>query len=115
MCGPPDMMQHISGDKAKDYSQGEVVKHYVNQFDMSLLVRNAIFKALSYVVSFQLTGLLKELGYTESMVYKFWRRVYLVLLHFTWRYSKNIMRFKHDMQILKEGVLGVAEIQDILE
>ncbi|XP_027068710.1 NADH-cytochrome b5 reductase-like protein [Coffea arabica] len=41
VCGPPDMMQHISGDKAKDYSQGE------------------------------LTGLLKELGYTESMVYKF--------------------------------------------
>lgn len=41
VCGPPGMMKHISGDKAKDYSQGE------------------------------LTGLLKELGYTEQMVYKF--------------------------------------------
>ncbi|KAJ1435186.1 Riboflavin synthase-like beta-barrel [Sesbania bispinosa] len=41
VCGPPGMMEHISGDKAKDRSQGE------------------------------LTGLLKELGYTEQMVYKF--------------------------------------------
>lgn len=41
VCGPPGMMKHISGDKAKDYSQGE------------------------------LSGILKELGYTESMVYKF--------------------------------------------
>ncbi|KAL6331085.1 hypothetical protein AAG906_009513 [Vitis piasezkii] len=41
VCGPPGMMKHISGNKAKDYSQGE------------------------------LTGILKELGYTEDMVYKF--------------------------------------------
>ncbi|KAF5945810.1 hypothetical protein HYC85_016038 [Camellia sinensis] len=41
VCGPPGMMNHISGDKAKDYSQGEV------------------------------SGLLKELRYTEQMVYKF--------------------------------------------
>lgn len=41
VCGPPGMMTHISGEKAKDYSQGE------------------------------LAGLLKELGYTEEMVYKF--------------------------------------------
>ncbi|KAK4420252.1 NADH-cytochrome reductase-like protein [Sesamum alatum] len=41
VCGPPGMMKHISGDKAKDRSQG------------------------------QLTGILKELGYTEDMVYKF--------------------------------------------
>lgn len=41
VCGPPGMMAHISGDKAKDYSQGE------------------------------LSGILKELGYTENMVYKF--------------------------------------------
>lgn len=41
VCGPPGMMQHISGGKAKDYSQGE------------------------------LSGVLKELGYTEEMVYKF--------------------------------------------
>ncbi|KAK6152370.1 hypothetical protein DH2020_015005 [Rehmannia glutinosa] len=41
VCGPPGMMNHISGDKAKDRSQGE------------------------------LTGILKELGYTEDMVYKF--------------------------------------------
>ncbi|KAG8362619.1 hypothetical protein BUALT_BualtUnG0057800 [Buddleja alternifolia] len=41
VCGPPGMMKHISGDKAKDWSQGE------------------------------LTGILKELGYTEDMVYKF--------------------------------------------
>lgn len=41
VCGPPGMMKHISGDKAKDYSQGE------------------------------LTGVLKELGYTENTVYKF--------------------------------------------
>ncbi|OAY82958.1 NADH-cytochrome b5 reductase-like protein [Ananas comosus] len=41
VCGPPEMMKHISGDKAKDRSQGE------------------------------LSGLLKELGYTEEMVYKF--------------------------------------------
>ncbi|XP_078174970.1 FAD/NAD(P)-binding oxidoreductase [Carex rostrata] len=41
VCGPPGMMKHISGDKAKDRSQGE------------------------------LTGILKELGYTEETVYKF--------------------------------------------
>ncbi|XP_039123870.1 NADH-cytochrome b5 reductase-like protein [Dioscorea cayenensis subsp. rotundata] len=41
VCGPPGMMKHISGDKAKDRSQGE------------------------------LSGLLKQLGYTEEMVYKF--------------------------------------------
>ncbi|KAF9617860.1 hypothetical protein IFM89_039054 [Coptis chinensis] len=41
VCGPPGLMDHISGNKAKDWSQGE------------------------------LTGLLKELGYTEEMVYKF--------------------------------------------
>lgn len=41
VCGPPGMMKHISGEKAKDYSQGE------------------------------LAGILKDLGYTESMVYKF--------------------------------------------
>lgn len=41
VCGPPGMMNHISGDKAKDRSQGE------------------------------LTGLLKQLGYTEEMVCKF--------------------------------------------
>ncbi|GLU09747.1 hypothetical protein SLE2022_265900 [Rubroshorea leprosula] len=41
VCGPPGMMNHISGNKAKDYSQGE------------------------------LAGILKELGYTEQMVYKF--------------------------------------------
>ncbi|KAK9697801.1 hypothetical protein RND81_08G062200 [Saponaria officinalis] len=41
VCGPPGMMEHISGNKAKDYSQGEV------------------------------SGILKDLGYTEEMVYKF--------------------------------------------
>lgn len=41
VCGPPGLMNHISGDKAKDWSQGEVA------------------------------GVLKELGYTEEMVYKF--------------------------------------------
>ncbi|KAJ8436856.1 hypothetical protein Cgig2_026180 [Carnegiea gigantea] len=41
VCGPPGMMKHISGDKAQDRSQGE------------------------------LTGILKDLGYTEEMVYKF--------------------------------------------
>ncbi|XP_027331544.1 NADH-cytochrome b5 reductase-like protein [Abrus precatorius] len=41
VCGPPGMMKHISGEKAKDWSQGE------------------------------LSGILKEAGYTEQMVYKF--------------------------------------------
>ncbi|KAF4366788.1 hypothetical protein CsatB_014277 [Cannabis sativa] len=41
VCGPPGMMKHVSGGKAKDWSQGEV------------------------------SGILKELGYTEEMVYKF--------------------------------------------
>ncbi|KAD2106526.1 hypothetical protein E3N88_40877 [Mikania micrantha] len=41
VCGPPGMMEHVSGGKAKDWSQGEV------------------------------SGVLKELGYTEDMVYKF--------------------------------------------
>eukprot|EP01018_Ginkgo_biloba_P004169 Gb_23345 [translate_table: standard] len=41
VCGPPGMMNHISGDKAPDRSQGEV------------------------------SGLLKEAGYTKEMVYKF--------------------------------------------
>ncbi|KAF7806367.1 NADH-cytochrome b5 reductase-like protein [Senna tora] len=41
VCGPPGMMNHISGGKAKDWTQGEV------------------------------SGILKELGYTEKMVYKF--------------------------------------------
>lgn len=41
VCGPPGMMNHVSGDKAPDRSQGEV------------------------------SGLLKEAGYTRDMVYKF--------------------------------------------
>ncbi|KZV20048.1 FAD/NAD(P)-binding oxidoreductase isoform 1 [Dorcoceras hygrometricum] len=41
VCGPPGLMNHISGDKAKDRSQGE------------------------------LTGVLKEIGFTENMVFKF--------------------------------------------
>ncbi|XP_052110213.1 NADH-cytochrome b5 reductase-like protein [Arachis duranensis] len=41
VCGPPGMMKHVSGEKAKDWTQGEV------------------------------SGLLKEAGYTEQMVYKF--------------------------------------------
>ncbi|KAK9149685.1 hypothetical protein Scep_008442 [Stephania cephalantha] len=41
VCGPPGMMEHISGEKAKDWTQGE------------------------------LKGLLKDAGYTEDMVYKF--------------------------------------------
>ncbi|XP_045831711.1 NADH-cytochrome b5 reductase-like protein [Trifolium pratense] len=41
VCGPPGMMKHISGEKAKDWTQGEV------------------------------SGILKEAGYTEQMVYKF--------------------------------------------
>ncbi|KAI3720788.1 hypothetical protein L2E82_31782 [Cichorium intybus] len=39
VCGPPEMMQHISGDKGKDRLQGEVM------------------------------GILKELGYTEEINY----------------------------------------------
>jgi len=41
VCGPPGMMESISGDKAEDKSQGEV------------------------------SGVLKERGYTSGMVYKF--------------------------------------------
>lgn len=41
VCGPPGMMKAISGEKAKDKSQGE------------------------------LEGLLKKLGYTKEMVFKF--------------------------------------------
>ncbi|KAF3453669.1 hypothetical protein FNV43_RR04110 [Rhamnella rubrinervis] len=41
VCGPPGLMKHVSGDKARDWSQGEVA------------------------------GILKELGYTEEMVFKF--------------------------------------------
>jgi len=41
VCGPPPMMNHISGNKTPDYKQGE------------------------------LTGLLKKLGYNESQVFKF--------------------------------------------
>lgn len=41
VCGPPGMMAAVSGSKAPDYSQGEV------------------------------SGLLKELGYTKDSVYKF--------------------------------------------
>ncbi|KAL8129575.1 hypothetical protein V2J09_018730 [Rumex salicifolius] len=38
VCGPPGMMKHVSGEKAKDWTQGEVA------------------------------GVLKELGYTEEML-----------------------------------------------
>ncbi|CAH2072314.1 unnamed protein product [Thlaspi arvense] len=41
VCGPPGMMEHISGGKAPDWSQGEV------------------------------KGILKEIGFTEPMVFKF--------------------------------------------
>ena len=41
VCGPPPMMKAISGDKAKDKSQGP------------------------------LQGVLKDCGYTESQVFKF--------------------------------------------
>jgi len=40
VCGPPGLMKHVSGDKAPDYTQGE------------------------------LSGLLKKLGYSESHVFK---------------------------------------------
>ena len=41
MCGPPPMMEHISGNKAKDKSQGE------------------------------LKGILKDMGYSSDQVFKF--------------------------------------------
>ena len=41
ICGPPGMMTAVSGNKAPDYSQGEVA------------------------------GILKELGYTKEIVFKF--------------------------------------------
>lgn len=41
VCGPPGMMKHVSGEKTKDFKQGE------------------------------LTGLLKECGYSEKNVFKF--------------------------------------------
>ena len=41
VCGPPPMMNAISGPKTPNYEQGEV------------------------------SGVLKELGYTADMVYKF--------------------------------------------
>jgi cytochrome-b5 reductase len=41
VCGPPGLMKHVSGTKAKDKSQGDI------------------------------DGLLKELGYSASDVYKF--------------------------------------------
>lgn len=41
VCGPPGMMNHISGSKAPDFSQGE------------------------------LSGLLKDMNYTKNMVFKF--------------------------------------------
>jgi cytochrome-b5 reductase len=41
VCGPPGFMNLVSGDKAKDYTQGP------------------------------LSGLLKQLGYTENQVFKF--------------------------------------------
>ena len=41
VCGPPGLMNHVSGNKAKDKSQGEV------------------------------SGLLQELNYASSMVFKF--------------------------------------------
>ncbi len=41
VCGPPGMMKAVSGDKAPDYKQGAV------------------------------EGMLKDLHFTEEMVYKF--------------------------------------------
>lgn len=41
VCGPPPMMKALSGDKAEDKSQGP------------------------------LTGVLKDVGFTESQVFKF--------------------------------------------
>jgi hypothetical protein len=32
VCGPPGMMNHISGDKAKDRSQGEVLNYLLILF-----------------------------------------------------------------------------------
>lgn len=41
VCGPPGMMKAVSGEKAPDYTQGE------------------------------LAGILKDLGYTKEQVFKF--------------------------------------------
>jgi cytochrome-b5 reductase len=41
VCGPPGMMNAVSGGKAKDFSQGEV------------------------------SGILKDLGYTKDQVFKY--------------------------------------------
>lgn len=74
VCGPPGMMEHISGGKAKDWSQGEVRKTSCC-FNGECLTISLFFLLCSLISSLfallQLSGILKELGYTEEMVYKF--------------------------------------------
>lgn len=69
------MMKHISGDKAPDYSQGEVeLFGLFTVLPCILIDLSAVNNILIYIffnAFLQLSGLLKELGYTKEMVYKF--------------------------------------------
>lgn len=69
------MMKHISGDKAPDYSQGEVELFGLFTVLPCILIDlsgvNNILIYIFFNAFLQLSGLLKELGYTKEMVYKF--------------------------------------------
>lgn len=71
VCGPPGMMNHVSGEKDKR-EQGEVI--FLTSIHPLLASNNRqhfFFFFNSVFRWVQLSGVLKEVGYTENMVYKF--------------------------------------------
>lgn len=59
ICGPPGMMEHISGDKAKDYSQGEVLMNFLS-------LKSLMFRRLKFAKTNR-HGILNE---SPSLAYR---------------------------------------------
>lgn len=62
------MMKQISGEKAKDWTQGEVWNYLCDVSDFMDPCNDALYFIVDLL---QVSGILKEAGYTEQMVYKF--------------------------------------------
>lgn len=73
VCGPPGMMKHISGDKAKDRSQGEVSRICRLKF---------VFFFLRYIHSFIINANTEGLRECKTSIF--------LLLHIFVSYSNNL-------------------------
>lgn len=72
VCGPPGMIRHLSGEKPNPREQGEVF-YSIERKEFNFLFVSILWLPLMIFMLplSQLTGLLKDVGFTENMVYKF--------------------------------------------